>query len=721
MGSVPSFNGLTPAGDYVSQMLVMIFGPIWTAIANSGLNIGSIASAGGGVFGPAFMVYNLAIMGMALFYVVKIVLGGVVGTAYHGEWLGKNFHGFFTPMRVIVMLAMIAPVSSGYSISQIIVMWTGGQAIGVADGIANSMMSSVIKTGLIFNPETMPSSRQVAASMLKDLVCVDTYNSGASGSSPLMGVSKFGSGDTQGARFGGKTGTNISPSACGTIVVSSADSAKSSAEIDGINAMGPILQPVAQQITDQALGQPTQNTSSGSLTSGSTSGIALNQVSVAAQAYSQAVQTAVAAQVSAANSGLTNSWTAALKNSGFGALGSFQIQVSTLDQKIADFSAAQPDVTGPAVADLPAGYGYQQTSAAVNSYISNDNELSARPGPLAAQITNPLGNLKSGSILARIIDPTLIRLNGDIINDVKSLSSSTSNPLGALQTLGITLMISGLTAYTALLLGVGTLGAATGNLVGQVAGGSKAASFVIGFIKPVALMLIAAPVLAGGILAYILPAMLYIMYSMAVIGWVAALIVGVLGAPLWAASHAVPDGEGFVPSGATQGYKLLLSIFAKPSLIVFGFFAAILMFSAGEYLINETFVFVANSVLQSSMGGSMAQGVAGALLSVIGTLIFIGILVVVYWKLAEWSFGLVNLVPDHALDWIGLSDISMKEEGVQSDIYGGVISHTKTVQGGIVQPLPERGGGGGVAGQSPAAPTTPPASPESQVMPSRAD
>jgi hypothetical protein len=77
--------------------------------------------------------------------------------------------------------------------------------------------------------------------------------------------------------------------------------------------------------------------------------------------------------------------------------------------------------------------------------------------------------------MARIIDPVLIRLNGSILSDVKSLSSSTSNPIGALQTLGITLMVSGLTAYSILLLGVGSLGAATGNLVGNAAGAGKAA------------------------------------------------------------------------------------------------------------------------------------------------------------------------------------------------------------------------------------------------------
>ncbi|MDX5931747.1 DotA/TraY family protein [Acidiphilium acidophilum] len=689
-----------PSGDYVNAMFLMIFGPIWTAIVNSGLNFGAVGSAGGGVFGPAFMVYNLAIMGLTLFYIVKIVLEGVVGTAYHGEWLGKSFHGFFTPMRVIIMLALIAPVSSGFSISQIIVLWTAGQAIAVADGISNTMLISILKTGLVFNPQIMPSSRQVASSLLQDLVCVDTYNSGASGGPALMTSSSTGSGTTHGVEFGGRPGTNISPSACGTIIVSSASQPKSSAEINGINAMMPILNPVALKITNGALGQPTQNTSTGSVLSGSTSGIPSNAVSLAAQAYSEAVQSAVASQVTAANSGLTNSWSTALQNDGFGALGSFQIQVSSLDQKIADFSAAQPDITGPATADLPAGYGYQQTSAAAMSYIENDNQLAATPGSLAGQITNPLGNLKSGSLMARIIDPVLIRLNGSILSDVKSLSSSTSNPIGALQTLGITLMVSGLTAYSILLLGVGSLGAATGNLVGNAAGAGKAASFVIGFIKPVALMLIAGPILAGGILAYVIPAMLYIMYTFAVIGWVAAVFVGVVGAPLWAASHAVPDGEGFVPAGASQGYKLLLSIFAKPALIVFGFFAAMLLFSAGEYLINKTFIFVANGVLQSSMGGSVAQGVAGALMSLIGTLIYVGILVVVYWKLGEWSFGLVNLVPDRALDWIGLNDISMSEEGVHGEVYGGVVSHTRTVQGAVVQPLPERAGGGGNGNES---------------------
>ncbi|MDD4937380.1 MAG: hypothetical protein PHT60_16575, partial [Acidiphilium sp.] len=232
-----------------------------------------------------------------------------------------------------------------------------------------------------------------------------------------------------------------------------------------------------------------------------------------------------------------------LTSDGFGALGSFQIQVSSLDQKIADFSAAQPDVTGPATAALPDGYGYQQTSAAALAYINDDNTLSATPGALAKQITNPLGDIKSGSLMARVIDPVIVHLNTLILNGVKSLSGSTSNPLGALQTLGVTLMITGLTAYTLLLVSVAGVGAAAGNIVGTAAGAGNAATFVVGFVKPVLLMLIAAPVVAGGILAYILPAMLYIMYTMAVIGWVAALFVGVVGAPLWAASHAAPDGE----------------------------------------------------------------------------------------------------------------------------------------------------------------------------------
>jgi conjugal transfer/type IV secretion protein DotA/TraY len=699
--NVPGLQMIIPSGDYINHMFLMIFGPIWTAIVNSGLNLGSIASANGGVFGPAFMVYNLGVMGITFFYIVRIVLEGVVGTAYHGKWLGEAFHGFFTPMRVIVMLGLIAPVASGFSVAQIVVLWTSGQAIGIGDGVASLMFNSVISNGLVFNANAVPSAMNVAAGILRDEVCMETYDSSANGSSkPIVeqaipGLGVIGSGHlatyNQGIEFGGASGTNISATACGMIMVSASSQTSEDAQVTALNAMLPTINNVAVQIVNQALGTPTTQTSR-SLIGGSTTGIPPNQVAVAAGDYAQSIQTSLASTVDqGTNAADISLWKGDMAQYGFSSLGAFMLDITQIDSSLNLQAAGQPQISNPDVSALPSGYGYTQTSAAANSYIINENPM-VGPGPSAmvggAKVVSAKG---SSGWQSWIIGP-IANLESNITNGIDSISSSKNNlnPIGALQGLGVTLIVIAMTVLTAEATGLFAAGSATSNVGAKLLGVGGGAKMALGVFKPFMFLITLMPLAFGIVLAYILPAMLYILFEMAVIGFVAAVFVGVLGAPLFAAAHAVPDGEGFVPGSAQAGYKILLSLFAKPSLIVFGFMGAISFFSAGAFLINATFGFVVHSVLHSAGSGeTMAGSLLAVLAGVFGIIAFVGIYVATNWKLAEWTFGLVNLVPDNALSWMGLNDISMSEEGVHKEIYGAAYSHANRV--GTRSPRPSGG------------------------------
>lgn len=189
----------------------------------------------------------------------------------------------------------------------------------------------------------------------------------------------------------------------------------------------------------------------------------------------------------------------------------------------------------------------------------------------------------------------------------------------------------------------------------------------------------------------------YTVMVMAIIGYVGAVAVAMVGAPLWIAAHAIPTGEGFVNEGSKQGYRLLLSLFAKPPLIIFGFFLSLAMFSAGVYLINNTFFSALSVVLGTASYGEASIATSGLITDavmdfnnmvvfLIGGMAMIFILVSLYLTLAKWAFGLMNVIPDNALSWAGMQDIQMGEERAADEaLIGQAYAGAKTVGGGASQ------------------------------------
>jgi conjugal transfer/type IV secretion protein DotA/TraY len=175
--------------------------------------------------------------------------------------------------------------------------------------------------------------------------------------------------------------------------------------------------------------------------------------------------------------------------------------------------------------------------------------------------------------------------------------------------------------------------------------------------------------MAGLTLAYVVPMIPYIIYTMAVLGWIMAVMVALIGAPLWAAVHAIPTGEGAIPQEAKQGWKMLLALFVEPALLVFGFFLSIVVFQAAAWLVDKTFTATAESVL--TMGGT--SGIGAALAGIFGSITLILIFVVLYWKIALWSFSLIMVIPNKALEWGGMQALSdYGQRNVHAEVIAGV-------------------------------------------------
>ena len=123
--------------------------------------------------------------------------------------------------------------------------------------------------------------------------------------------------------------------------------------------------------------------------------------------------------------------------------------------------------------------------------------------------------------------------------------------------------------------------------------------------------------------------------------WHCMLIEAVIAAPIWAASHAMPEGNGFVGQRAMAGYMVALSLFLRPTLMIFGFFAAAVLIIVMGKVVALLFI--------PAMSGMIGDHLAG----IVTLFAMLGILVVVIIQIAHRAFGLIHEVPDKVLRYIG--------------------------------------------------------------------
>ena len=179
------------------------------------------------------------------------------------------------------------------------------------------------------------------------------------------------------------------------------------------------------------------------------------------------------------------------------------------------------------------------------------------------------------------------------------------------------------------------------------------------------------PLLLYGLaLAYYLPAIPFIRWIAALVGWIILIVEALVAAPLWLCAHALPEGEGAAGQHGKRGYMLLLGIVIRPPLMVTGFFAAILLMQVLGRLIGGGFeLFIAGTAQTRIVGitGTFAM------------LIILGITVVMA---ANKFFSLIHYLPEHVTNWIGQQFQSLGEKEDQAGAKNVFIGSTNAVSSG---------------------------------------
>lgn len=156
----------------------------------------------------------------------------------------------------------------------------------------------------------------------------------------------------------------------------------------------------------------------------------------------------------------------------------------------------------------------------------------------------------------------------------------------------------------------------------------------------------------GFITYYILPFLPFIYFFFAVGNWVKSIFEAMVGAPLWALAHLRIDGDGLPGKMAMNGYLLILEIFLRPILTIFGLLGGMAVFTTLAAVTNDIF----DVVVRVGVGINLEDD-PGTFISMhlIDVFFFTIVYAVILYMMAVSSFKMINLVPNNILRWLGNS------------------------------------------------------------------
>lgn len=179
-------------------------------------------------------------------------------------------------------------------------------------------------------------------------------------------------------------------------------------------------------------------------------------------------------------------------------------------------------------------------------------------------------------------------------------------------------------------------------------------------------------IVAGIALNYVVPFMPFIYFFFAVGRWVKSIFEAMVAIPLWAMAHLRLGGEGIPGSAAATGYFLILEIFLRPIITVFGLLAAVAIFAAMCVALDSVF-----SLLVMNTGGfdmtTLSSGgpdiMANAARDGADALFYTAAYAMIVYIIANSSFKLIDLFPNSIMRWAGMGVSSFNDNAnVESQV-----------------------------------------------------
>lgn len=635
------------------------FAPVADDVSVKVINqiFGGLVNGGNDAFGSAISTFNSAILIVGGILATYTILAGTIGTAHDGEMLGKKFSSVWIPIRYSISTALVLPVlTGGYCIMQQIVIWLSMQGIGLADSVWDSYMQTPgIAANMSISKNTEDKARALAENIFMAQVCVEGNKYAVEHSDSILTIASrydysmaydsakrtYNFGDQKGITSG------WSKNDCGEVTFgekiqnSTVASGPSTSNIGYLGPLDDLFSPTDVQPINQAHEDATKALVTAAQAAAKTVVDAAGDIdATTAATYYKGIDTATKAyleSIKAAANAVAMSPSDTTKTAhkyGWFMAGAYFMNTVVTNNKITNAIAAVPDSkfsksTFNDQAEAIQAGGLKVLAAGNPVYGSAANAINQKKANESAKETEELG---FGGRVMNAITSGLTSI------DLYQLKNDPRHPVIVINEMG-----SRLQAYwTGMVL---TLVAVTGAAgIAALLKSSIATTvtnvlvIVVGFLGLPIMALAATSFTAS----YLIPMLPFMMWLGILGGWLIAVVIAVLAAPLWAIMHLHPNGDDLTGRGG-NGYMMVLGLLLRPVLAVFGFIAAITISSIMGEFINKVFFQVF----------SFSQGDGKGLGFFIGVIAGCAIYVAIMFSFIKKTFGLMHVIPDELMKWIG--------------------------------------------------------------------
>lgn len=551
------------------------------------------------MFGALMQYFNSAALLLGSAVILYILVSGILKTAHESEVLGRQWSSMWVPLRVALALLALAPIHNGYSLAQVSIVAFVKTSSTVTDAMWSAVASRLATGDLAaFNPPVPASTGPTFAKIIEQQACMLAINSDSASAAKADGepaaqlalvtsAQSLISSDASGQWPYGVCGGFWWPAATGA--GAAVTKAQQTAILNAQNALRPALAALAK-------GKP------GSIAS-------------AVRTYDSFKNEWWSASM-AGKSATTNTTAAdavAIALDGWAGAGVFYQRLGVATHDAIAASSTTPNAVSIREDLLPATY--QQTYTQLKLAAQEAQQQ------LAQATTGSTPSTEDAGGIGWLLHP-FQSLQSTLIDTIHTQP----DPMLRMQTMGHIMLDTWWS--------VNTVSTASKLIPGPVAKAAGAAmpDNSSGFM--VALLII------GAALAYVIPMIPYIFFTLSTVAWLASLVTAIIATPIWTIAHATPAGHDAFGSGE-KGYLALLDLLLRPPLMLIGLLIGLVLTTAGDTLIS--------SGLAQAMASTQTTSITG----LVGMLIGLGIYLVMSASVVFFSFRLIHTLPAGVMRWIG--------------------------------------------------------------------
>jgi hypothetical protein len=538
-------------------------GPAWIADPGASSSIS-------GALRIALGLYSNALLIVAAVILLYHLLVMTTETAHQGVVGGKRANQLWSPIRLVIAVGLLVPLSSGLNSAQYIslevVEWGSNMATKVWDLFLHHAGSGAGSNPTPHMPDVSSIARE-AAKIGACMALINNYNEKSKGSDK----------DKVQMRSKGPAilyGTEKFESLCGSIIVF----AMGPGAMAGVGEIQGIIQQMQQYAPHFIQGNQQFNQDPG-------------------QAPDMMISAALGTLESVAG-GWNNAGGSA--GSGWVSAGSYFLTLAAGGSNRVSGTDTLPIVMGPK-SELIRPEQVQQAFYKMAEWIVGKYKKHASGGGADPDM---IGNTVAGR---KFVDLMLLFLDQmGVISGLWAPGSIAfyinlgNSPLAELVDLGHRMIRTALDFVgEAVELGVNepqhAMYSSQVASDGSKSFGPKAGLFFAYMAVPILAAAAAALLNMGIMLGIFLPLLPFTKFVLSVMTWMLSLLEMLACVPLMALAWLTPYGEGFAGQKVEPGYFLIIHTFMRPVMTVFGMIASILLFNAAAYLVTTFYYAIASN------------------------------------------------------------------------------------------------------------------------------